>query len=187
MTNNGLIGPAHQPGVYNIDCAVAGGRWTCVGKSSDERDALSMAGQQAALTGGRFRVCAPDETVVFDSAPFSVASAQGSAYETTAAAKALKLTYTLAVDECYRVQFDHVHQLAVIGDMANASYEWVIEAHEKIVAHSNEGHGDASCALRDGLIAYHGLGDVTEAVESNVPCVLSSRPFVLRDRLLLDE
>lgn len=81
------------------------------------------------------------------------------------AAKALKLDYTSAVDECYRIWFDHVHQLVVIGDLANASYEWVIEGHGKICAHSNDGYGDTSVALRDGLIAYHGLGDVTAPVE----------------------
>lgn len=81
------------------------------------------------------------------------------------AAKALKLDYTPAVDECWRIQFDQVHQLVVIGDRANGSYEWVIEDKGRIVANSNVGYGDDSIALRDGLIAYHGLGDVTAEVE----------------------
>jgi hypothetical protein len=38
------------------------------------------------------------------------------------------------------------------------SYEWVIRVDgEGIVEHSDCGHGIASMALRDGLIAYYGL------------------------------
>lgn len=83
----------------------------------------------------------------------------------TSAAQRLNLEYTNVVDECYRLIFDHVHQLVILGDAANASYEWVIEECGKIVAHSNDGYGVFSVALRDGLIAYHGLGDVTGQVD----------------------
>ena len=165
MPNNELSRPVHQPNVYNVDRETADGGWTCVGNRRDKQDALSMAGRQAALNGVRYRVCAPGGTVVFDSAAHSGASAPERDCEPNTAAKALKLDYTTVVDECYRMQFDHLHQLAVVGDKANASYEWVIEKEGKIVAHSNAGHGDSSIALRDGLIAYHGLGDVTGEVE----------------------
>ncbi|CAD0363797.1 hypothetical protein VDR70_008230 [Xanthomonas campestris pv. campestris] len=156
--------PVHQPDVYNIDRAVNDG-WSCVGNRFDQKDALAIAGKQAALTGVRHRVCAPGGDVVFDSALASPANASVRLQnEANPAAKALKLDYTAAVDECYRITFDQVHQLAVIGDMANASYEWVIEAHGQVLAHSNDGYGDTSIALRDGLIAFLGLGNVTAAV-----------------------
>jgi len=164
MTSSVPTLPVHQPDVYNIDAEVTGGGWRCVGNRRDERDALSMAGRQVALTGRRHRVCTPGGKVVFDSASLSGASAQEHDCEPNEAARSLKLEYTTAVDECFRIQFDQVHQLAVIGDRANATYEWVIEVYGKILAHSNDGYGVSSIALRDGLIAYHGLGEVTEPV-----------------------
>lgn len=44
----------------------------------------------------------------------------------------------------------------VVGNPGNASYEWVIERGEKM-EHSDGGYGDSDVALRDGLIAMHGL------------------------------
>lgn len=165
MLNSELAGPLHEPGLYNIDAAIRDGRWACVGNRNEMRDALSIARKEASLTGRRYRVCAPDGKVVFDTAALPAASTQSHAAEATAEAKALKLDYSLVVDECYRIPLDHLHQLAVVGDVANACYEWVIEKQGKIVAHSNVGYGDSSIALRDGLIAYYGLGDVLEPVE----------------------
>lgn len=82
----------------------------------------------------------------------------------TPAAQRLNLEYTSVDDECYRITFDPVHQLAIVAAKATASYEWILEERGKIVAHSNDGYGQFSVALRDGLIAYHGLGRVTEQV-----------------------
>jgi hypothetical protein len=41
--------------------------------------------------------------------------------------------------------------------VAGNCYEWVIINHGKIEHHSDCGYGQASIALRDGLIAFHGL------------------------------
>lgn len=84
--------------------------------------------------------------------------------EASTAAKRLRLDYTRIEHECYRVEFDSKHQLVVIGDLDNACYEWAIEASGTIIANSNCGYGETSIALRDGLIAFHGLGDQTEQV-----------------------
>ncbi|MDQ1090650.1 hypothetical protein QE400_000063 [Xanthomonas sacchari] len=59
--------PVHQADVYNIDMELRDG-WHCVGNRGDRNDALAMAGRQAALTGTRYRVCAPGGTVIYDSA-----------------------------------------------------------------------------------------------------------------------
>lgn len=96
----------------------------------------------------------------------------------TPAAQRLNLEYTSVDNEYYRITFDHVHQLAIVGAKASASYEWILEDRGKIVAHSNDGYGQFSMALRDGLIAYHGLGNVLGQVDFYAICTSkeSSQP-----------
>lgn len=83
----------------------------------------------------------------------------------TPAAQRLNLEHTSVEIEYYRIRFDPVHQLAIVGAEAYTSYEWILEERGKIVAHSNDGYGQFSVALRDGLIAYHGLGNVLGQVD----------------------
>ncbi len=46
----------------------------------------------------------------------------------------------------------------VVGDPDNGCYEWVIERPFSLEA-SNCGYGDSDIALRDGLVAMHGMPD----------------------------
>lgn len=46
-------------------------------------------------------------------------------------------------------------EVLVVGDPNNASYEWVILSDNCITAHSDSGYGQATVALRDGLVALH--------------------------------
>lgn len=43
----------------------------------------------------------------------------------------------------------------VVGDGDNGCYDWVIRKEGKITQHSDDGYGEASLALRDGLLVYH--------------------------------
>lgn len=45
----------------------------------------------------------------------------------------------------------------VVGDLEDSSFEWVIRTPEGVIAYSDRGYGMSDIALRDGLIAYHGL------------------------------
>lgn len=55
--------------------------------------------------------------------------------------------------------------LMVLGDLGLAAYEWAIKRGEK-VEHSNCAYGQSSVALRDGLIAYHGLPGEAETTKA---------------------
>lgn len=51
----------------------------------------------------------------------------------------------------------------VVGDPDNGAYEWVLVKDGQAERHSDFGYGQSSIALRDGLIAVHGLPDRTHA------------------------
>lgn len=83
----------------------------------------------------------------------------------SAAALAMVATYSVVVAELHRVSVDMGVFVAVVGDPDNACYEWTIERGGQVLAHSNVGYGGADIALRDGLIAYHGLGSQLSPVD----------------------
>jgi hypothetical protein len=70
----------------------------------------------------------------------------------------LQLYYTNADDlvVIHHLPMSCGYSVSVVGNPGWASYEWVIERSGK-VEHSDCGYGDADIALRDGLIAMHGL------------------------------
>lgn len=47
--------------------------------------------------------------------------------------------------------------LHIVGDPHDGGYEWVIVNRGNVEQHSDCGYGMQSIALRDGLIAFHGL------------------------------
>jgi len=61
------------------------------------------------------------------------------------------------------VSVDMEADLLIVGQPENGAYEWVIVNHGKVESHSDCGYGMKSIALRDGLIAYHGLTQLQEA------------------------
>ena len=70
----------------------------------------------------------------------------------------LRLRYTDATDLwiLHDLPGSHGYSVRVIGNPDNGSYEWVVEQAGKL-SHSDCGYGDPDVALRDGLIAMHGL------------------------------
>lgn len=70
----------------------------------------------------------------------------------------LNLHYTDASDlvVLHHLPMSDGYSVRVVGNPDNASYEWVIERGGKLF-HSDCGYGDSDIALRDGLIAMHGL------------------------------
>ncbi len=59
--------------------------------------------------------------------------------------------YTDAIDVFYPVQLGVDSFLAVVGDGANGSYEWVWLYHGAVKNRSNVGFGDSLIALKKGL------------------------------------
>jgi hypothetical protein len=55
------------------------------------------------------------------------------------------------------VDVDMYAEVLVVGQPENGAYEWVIVNHGKVERHSDCGYGMPSIAMRDGLIAYHGV------------------------------
>lgn len=55
------------------------------------------------------------------------------------------------------IDVDMDAELLIVGQPENGAYEWVIVNHGKVESHSDCGYGMHSIALRDGLIAFHGL------------------------------
>ena len=55
------------------------------------------------------------------------------------------------------VDVDMGAELLIVGQPGNGAYEWVIVNHGKVDKYSDCGYGQSSIALRDGLIAFHGL------------------------------
>lgn len=70
----------------------------------------------------------------------------------------LKLRYTDAEDltVLHSLRMGDGYSVLVVGNPENGSYEWVIARAGKL-DHSDCGYGDSDIALRDGLIAMHGL------------------------------
>lgn len=71
--------------------------------------------------------------------------------------------YTGPAKVLMSVDVDMDAELLIVGQPENGAYEWVIVNHGKIEKHSDCGYGQVSIALRDGLIAYHGLTQVQDA------------------------
>lgn len=65
--------------------------------------------------------------------------------------------YTNNVQVILSIDVGMQDSVDVIGDPDNASYEWMIRTPKGITEHSDCAYGQVSVALRDGLIAYHGL------------------------------
>lgn len=61
------------------------------------------------------------------------------------------------------IDVDMDADLLIVGQPENGAYEWVIVSHGKVEKHSDCGYGQVSIALRDGLIAYHGMPETVPA------------------------
>jgi hypothetical protein len=74
-----------------------------------------------------------------------------------------RFEYTGNAKVLHKFQVDMTVYLHVVGDTDNACYEWVLVRNGEVAEHSDCGYGDSTIALRDGLIAYHGLPTKAEA------------------------
>lgn len=61
------------------------------------------------------------------------------------------------------VDVDMDAEVLIVGQPENGAYEWVIVSHGTVERHSDCGYGMCSIALRDGLVAYHGLSALHDA------------------------
>jgi hypothetical protein len=84
-----------------------------------------------------------------------------------------RFKYTGESQVVMSVDVDMDAELFIVGQPQNGAYEWVIVNHGAIENHSDCGYGDHSIALRDGLIAFHGLSrlqaaasDLAEALQA---------------------
>lgn len=73
-----------------------------------------------------------------------------------------RMKYSEPLKVLYEVSVDMNVTLLVVGDPDNGGYEWVIVDNDDTTKpqptrYSNLGYGMSCDALRDGLIAYHGL------------------------------
>lgn len=59
------------------------------------------------------------------------------------------------------VDIDIDAELHIVGQPENGAYEWVVVNHGNVERHSDCRYGQISIALRDGLIAFHGLPERT--------------------------
>jgi hypothetical protein len=76
------------------------------------------------------------------------------------------------------VDVDMDAEVVIVGQPENGAYEWVIVNHGKVERHSDCGYGQKSIALRDGLIAYHGMEPLQEAAPD---LLLAARAAVAYD------
>jgi hypothetical protein len=75
---------------------------------------------------------------------------------------ACRMKYSAPLKVLQEISVDMYVTLLVVGDPDNACYEWVIVSNDdapkpRPTQYSNLGYGMSCDALRDGLIAYHGL------------------------------
>lgn len=75
-----------------------------------------------------------------------------------------RMKYSRPLKVLHEVSLDMYVTLLVVGDPNNAEYEWVLVSNDdapkpRETQYSNLGYGMSCIALRDGLIAYHGLPD----------------------------
>jgi hypothetical protein len=70
-----------------------------------------------------------------------------------------RFKYTADSRVLMTIDIDMESELLLVGQPSDACYEWVIVTHGNIQKYSDCGYGISSIALRDGLIAYHGLPD----------------------------
>lgn len=70
-----------------------------------------------------------------------------------------RMQYSEPVKILHELGMDGFVTLLVVGHPDMGSYEWVLARRVggSIDKHSDSGYGCADIALRDGLIAYHGL------------------------------
>lgn len=68
----------------------------------------------------------------------------------------LDLSFTSDVQTCLSVVVDPGKILEIFGDPSNASYEWRVIEHGKLVKYSDVGYSAVPLALRDGLCFYYG-------------------------------
>ncbi len=71
--------------------------------------------------------------------------------------------YTGDAEVLMSIDVDMDAELLIVGQPENGSYAWVIVNHGAIENHSDCGYGQKSIALRDGLIAFHGLSRLQDA------------------------
>jgi len=72
-------------------------------------------------------------------------------------AKYPQFKYSRVTHELCIVDVDVASEVVIVGDPNNGCYEWLIRTRGVIETYSDVAYGDSSIALRDGLIAYHGL------------------------------
>jgi hypothetical protein len=69
-----------------------------------------------------------------------------------------RMQYSEPVSVLHEIKMDGFVTLLVVGHPDMGSYEWVLARGDVTPdKHSDAGYGCADIALRDGLIAYHGL------------------------------
>lgn len=71
--------------------------------------------------------------------------------------------YTGESEILMSIDVDMDAELLIVGQPENGAYEWVIVNHGVVEKHSDCGYGMRSIALRDGLIAFHGMAPLYEA------------------------
>lgn len=88
----------------------------------------------------------------------------------------LKLRYTDAtrLTVLYLIEMSDGYSVEVVGNPEDGSYEWVLFREGKL-EHSDCGYGDSDIALRDGLIAMHGLPDAAVILSPVAPNPESKR------------
>jgi hypothetical protein len=79
-----------------------------------------------------------------------------------------RFKYTGAAEVLMSVDVDMDAELLIVGQPQNGSYEWVIVNHGAVERHSDCGYGMRSIALRDGLIAYHGMEPLHDAAAARM-------------------
>ena len=66
----------------------------------------------------------------------------------------IQFRYTANQGEIYhRCAIDWTSDVIVLGDAANAAYEWAITREGEVLQYSNDAYGSVAAALRDGLTA----------------------------------
>jgi hypothetical protein len=77
-----------------------------------------------------------------------------------------RFRYTGTPDTVFRsILVDADTFVEVVGQDGFAAYEWILRRGSSVLEHSDCGYGDATIALRDGLINYdpHGAAEEVRA------------------------
>jgi hypothetical protein len=95
-------------------------------------------------------------------------SISGDAFAGKPALRMPRFKYTGESKVVMTVDVDMDAEVVIVGQPENGAYEWVIVNHGKVERHSDCGYGQKSIALRDGLIAYHGMEPLQDAARAAV-------------------